>query len=150
MTQYPPRHLTAMLNVSGTTIRRWSEEYSRHLSPSATTAPRRYTDKDVAILRRVKALSDAGMRIAEIDALLDHEEPIPPPEPTTEPPEPTTTALAAFNALADTQRQIAASLAQLSDVNALRAELAELRERVTRLESAAHRHTGLVKGTPLD
>ena len=150
MTQYPPRHLTAMLNVSGTTIRRWSEEYSRHLSPSATTAPRRYTDKDVAVFRRIAALSDAGMRIAEIDALLDQAEPIPPTEPTTEPTEPTTTALQAFNALADTQRQIAASLAQLSEVSALRAELAELRERVTRLESAAHRHTGLVKGTRLD
>ena len=150
MAQYPPRHLTAMLQVSGTTIRRWSEEYSRHLSPSATTAPRRYTNADVAVLRRVKALSDSGMRIVEIDALLAEEEPLPPAEPTAEPTEPTTTALQAFTALADTQRQIAASLAQLSEVAALRAEVAELRSRVARLERAAHKHPWTVPKTPLD
>ena len=71
MTQYPPRHITTTLNVSDSTVRRWSDVFRRHLSPSATTAPRRYTEADVAVLHRVKALSDSGMRIEEIDTLLD-------------------------------------------------------------------------------
>ena len=150
MTQYPPRHLVNLLNVSGTTVRRWSEVYHRHLSPFATTAPRRYTEQDVAVLRRVKALSDSGMREKEIDNLLDQSEPLPPTEPPTEPQDAPTTALATFNALVDTQHQIAQTLAGLADVNALTAQIAELRERVNRLERNAHKHTGIVKGTPID
>lgn len=150
MSKYPPRHLTATLQVSSTTVRRWSEEYGRHLSTSATTAPRRYTDADVAVFRRIKALSDSGMRIAEIDALLDQAEPLPPAAPPTEPAEPTTTALATFTTLADTQRQIATTLAGLADVTALAAQIAELRERVARLELAAHRHAGIVPTRPMD
>ena len=150
MAQYPPRHLVTLLNVSGTTVRRWSELYHRHLSPSATTAPRRYTEQDVAVMTRIKHLSESGMRIVEIDNLLDQVEPLPPTEPPTEPAEPTTTALAAFSTMADTQRQIADTLAGLADLADLRATIADLRERVTRLESAAHKHTGLVRGTPID
>ena len=150
MAQYPPRHLVNLLNVSGTTIRRWSEVYHRHLSPSATTAPRRYTEQDVAVMRRVKALSDSGMREKEIDNLLDEVEPLPPAEPPTTPQDAPTTALTTFTALVDTQHQIAQTLAGLADVAALVAQIAVLNERVTRLERAAHKHTGMVKGTPID
>ena len=150
MTQYPPRHLVNLLNVSGTTVRRWSEVYHRHLSPFATTAPRRYTEQDVAVMRRVKALSDSGMREKEIDNLLDQSEPLPPTEPPTEPQDAPTTALTTFAALVDTQQQIAQTLAGLADVTALTAQIAVLNERVTRLERAAHKHTGMVKGTPID
>ena len=146
-----------MLNVSGSTIRRWSDTFSRHLSPSATAAPRRYTEKDVAVLSRVKALSDSGMRIAEIDAILEQSEPLPPTEPPTEPTEPSTAALQTFKALTDTlqaqelvQAQMAATLAGLADVNALAAQLADLRERVARLESTAHRHPWGVPTKPVD
>lgn len=150
MTQYPPRHIHTTLHVSDSTVRRWSEVYARHLSPSATAAPRRYTEQDVAVMARIKALSDSGMRIAEIDALLDQPEPVPPTEPPTEPQDAPTTALTTFTALVDTQREIAATLAGLADVNALRAELAELRARVARLESAAHGHPGIVPTRPID
>ena len=153
---YPPRHLTTELGVSGTTIRRWSEVFARHLSPSATTAPRRYTEEDCAVIRRIAALSDSGMRIAEIDAILEQPEPQPPTEPTAPPTEPPTTAVQAFSTLTDTlhaqqvtQAAIATTLAGLADVAALRAELAELRARVARLEAAAHTHSGLVRGKPL-
>lgn len=153
---YPPRHLTTELGVSGTTIRRWSEVFARHLSPSATTAPRRYTEQDVAVMRRIAALSDSGMRIAEIDAILDQAEPQPPTEPTAPPTEPPTTAVQAFSTLTETlhaqqvtQTAIATTLAGLADVAALRAELAELRARVARLEGAAHTHTGPFRGKPL-
>ena len=150
MQQYPPRHITAMLNVSGTTVRRWSEVYHRHLSPSATTAPRRYNESDVAVMRRVKALSDSGMREKEIDSMLDQPELLPPTETTTEQTDTTITALATFNALLDTQQAIASTLAGLADVAALTAAVAELTARVTRLESAGHRHAGIVPTKPLD
>ena len=150
MTQYPPRHLVNLLNVSGTTVRRWSEVYHRHLSPFATTAPRRYTEQDIAVLRRVKALSDSGMREKEIDNLLDQSEPLPPTEPPTEPQDAPTTALTTFAALVDTQQQIAATLAGLADISALTAAVANLQARVTRLESAGHRHAGIVPTKPLD
>ena len=157
MILYPPRHLAVQFSVSGTTIRRWSEVFHRHLSASATTAPRRYTEQDVAVLARVKRLSDSGMRIDEIDKLLEQAEPLPPTEPPTEPQEAPTTALTTFTALVDTlaaqqatQEKMASTLAGIVDVNALTAQIAELRERVTRLERAAHKHTGMVKGTPLD
>ena len=155
MTQYAPRQVKALLStpeslLSDSTLRRWSEVFARHLSPSATTAPRRYTEQDIAVLRRVKTLSNSGMRIAEIDAMLDQSEPLPPTEPPTEPQEPPTTALTTFNALVDTQHQIAQTLAGLADVAALTAQIAVLNERVTRLERAAHKHTGMVKGTPID
>ena len=156
MTLYPPRHITTELQVSGSTLRRWSDTFARHLSPSATVAPRRYTDHDVAIMRRISALSDSGMRIAEIDAILAQPEPQPLTEPPTSPQEPPTTALQTFTTLADTlhaqqvtQAAIATTLAGLADVAELRAELARLRDRVARLEGAAHKHTGIVKGKPL-
>ena len=156
MTQYAPRQVKTLLStpeslLSDSTLRRWSEVFSRHLSPSATTAPRRYTDKDVAILRRVKTLSNSGMRITEIDAMLDQSEPLPPTEPPTEPAEPTTTALTTFTALLDTlaaqqatQAAMATTLASLADVAALRTEIAELRERVARIEGQQHGHPGIV------
>ena len=156
MTLYPPRYITNELQVSGSTLRRWSDTFARHLSPSATVAPRRYTEHDVAVMRRIAALSDSGMRIVEIDAILAQPEPQPPTEAPTPPQEPPTTALQTFTTLTDTlhaqqvtQAQIATTLAGLADVAELRAELATLRERVARLEGAAHTHTGIIKGKPL-
>ena len=141
MSQYPPRHLTETLNVSGSTIRRWSDTFSRHLSPSATTAPRRYTEADVAVLHRVKALSDSGMRIEEIDALLDQPEPLLPTEAPIEPPGAPTLALQPVTALLDTlqaqmatQQQIASTLAGLGDLGDLRNQVQALGERIARLE----------------
>ena len=157
MTQYPPRHIHSTLHVSDSTVRRWSEVFARHLSPSATAAPRRYTERDVAVMARIKALSDSGMRITEIDSMLEQSEPLPPTEPATEPQEAPTTALTTFTALLDTlqaqqvtQQQIAATLASLADVAALTAAVANLQARVTRLESAGHRHAGIVPTKPID
>ena len=150
MAQYPPRHLTTTLHVSDSTVRRWSDVFRRHLSPSAITAPRRYTDKDVAVMTRIKTLSESGMRITEIDNLLDQSEPLPPTEPPTEPQDAPTTALTTFAALVDTQQQIAATLAGLADISALTAAVAELTARVTRLESAGHRHPGIGPTKPID
>ena len=147
MTQYPPRHISTTLNVSDSTVRRWSDVFARHLSPSATTAPRRYTTADVAVMTRIKTLSESGMRITEIDAMLDQAEPLPPTEPPTEPQEAPTTALTTVTALIDTlqatqatQEKMASTLAGLADVAALTAQIAVLNERVNRLERSAHKH----------
>ena len=152
MTQYAPRQVKALLStpespLSDSTLRRWSEVFRRHLSPSATTAPRRYTEQDIAVLRRVKTLSNSGMRIAEIDSMLDQSEPLPPTEPATEPQEAPTTALTTVTALLDTlaaqqatQAKMADTLAGLADVAALVAQIAALNERVNRLERSAHKH----------
>ena len=157
MILYPPRHLAVQFSVSGTTIRRWSEVFHRHLSASATTAPRRYTEQDVAVMARIKRLSESGMREKEIDNLLDQSEPLPPVESPTGPQDAPTTALQPFTALLDTlqaqnatQEKMAQTLAGLADVAALTAQIAALNERVTRLERSAHKHTGMVKGTPID
>ena len=157
MLLYPPRHLAVQFSVSGTTIRRWSEVFHRHLSASATTAPRRYTEQDVAVMARIKRLSDSGMRIDEIDKLLEQAEPLPPTEPPTEPQDAPTTALQPFMALLDTlqatqatQEKMADTLAGLADLAALTAAVADLTARVARLESAAHRHAGIVPTKPID
>ena len=91
-------------------------------------------------MARIKALSDSGMRITEIDSMLEQSEPLPPTEPATEPQEAPTTALTTFTALLDT----------LQAQQVTQQQIAALNERVTRLERAAHKHTGMVKGTPID
>lgn len=151
MAQYPPRQLTGPLNVSSSTIRRWSDTFSRHLSATATAAPRRYSDADVAVLKRIKALSDSGMRIDEIDRLLDEPEPLPATEAPTEPAAAPTTALATFTALtealtaqATTQAQMASTLAGLGDLADLRERLARLEALVEALAAQQHDHPGIV------
>ena len=101
-------------------------------------------------MARIKRLSDSGMRIDEIDKLLEQAEPLPPTEPPTEPQDAPTTALTTFTALVDTQHQIAQTLAGLADVTALVAQIAALNERVTRLERAAHAHPWGVPTRPID
>ena len=146
MTQYPPRHITTTLHVSDSTLRRWSEVFARHLSPSATTAPRRYTSADVAVITRIKALSESGMRITEIDAMLDQSEPLPPTESPTELQEAPTGALQTITALLDTlqaqqatQAQIAATLASLDTLTEAMRQIADMRERLARLEAQIQR-----------
>ena len=142
MTQYPPRHITTTLQVSDSTVRRWSEVFRRHLSPSAVVAPRRYTDKDVAVMTRIKALSDSGMRIEEINNLLDQTEPLSPTESSTTPSEAPTGALQPITALLDTlqaqqatQQQIASTLASLGTLAEAMRQIVDMRERLVRMEA---------------
>jgi len=65
---YRPKEVCERLGVSSATLRRWSDTFSEHLSPSAGksltatggSAQRRYTEEDVATLARAKALLDGG------------------------------------------------------------------------------------------
>lgn len=135
MTQYPPRHVQQVLNVSGSTVRRWSDEFARHLSPSATSAPRRYSDQDLAALRRIKSLLDAGLRIDDVDQRLDEPEPLPPTETPVEPPEAPTMALQTVTALLDTLKAQQTTLEAQQTTLAGLADLANFRERLARLET---------------
>ncbi len=54
-----PKQVCEQLGVSSTTLRRWSDQFQSHLSPSAGrsvtgnggAAQRRYTDQEVALAR---------------------------------------------------------------------------------------------------
>ena len=64
--------------MSSATLRRWSDAFSEHLSPTAGksltdqggSVQRRYTDHDVLILTRVKQLLDEGNTYEEADRKL--------------------------------------------------------------------------------
>ena len=71
-----------MLDVSEPTIRRWSLRFKAYLSDHATPTQgsrRRLTEQDVLVLRRVKALVDAGFSLDAIESQLQQEpaEPLP-------------------------------------------------------------------------
>ena len=69
-----------LLKVSGTTIRRWSSWFSEHLSDQASPAPeepRRFTEADIATLRRAQrrlARGDTWELVAERLAIIEPEE----------------------------------------------------------------------------
>ena len=69
-----------LLKVSGTTIRRWSTWFAAHLSDQASPEPdqpRRFTEADIATLRRAQrrlARGDTWELVAERLAILEPEE----------------------------------------------------------------------------
>jgi DNA-binding transcriptional MerR regulator len=74
-----PQDVAARLEVSPSTLRRWSEEFSEFLSPEADSSEgkqhRRYSDEDLAMLITVKGLMADGLtydqvreRLVQIDS----------------------------------------------------------------------------------
>ncbi len=68
---YTPQVVATELDVSSATLRRWSDEFSDHLSPEAGSTKgrshRRYSDDDMAVLKTVKALMNQdGMTYAQV------------------------------------------------------------------------------------
>ena len=158
-----------LLKVSGTTIRRWSTWFADHLSDQASPAPeepRRFTEADIATLRRAQrrlARGDTWELVAERLAILEPEELAEPeeaPAATAGPEEAeqeraqSTTASQALAILSQQSQiieaqagQLKAAQDQLTDQAArLReqagqltdqgATIADLRERLARLEEA--------------
>ena len=148
-----------ILQVSGATIRRWSREFSKHLSGQAnpgTGIAREFTADDIRVMAYAKIRLDRGVSVGLVEEEL------------------TTAALPTWSsivgeraatpgdsaALALTmtgqrlidlltvgtaaQEQIAASLAGLAELHELRAEVRELRNRVDALERVKHDHPGIV------
>lgn len=139
-----PVELARQLDVSTSTLRRWAGDFAEHLSESARASDtrRRYTARDVAVLRRAQQLLDAGNTIASVNDLLrlddfstaeaDQADDAPIGDQTT------TTALISLiggqvvTAQADQAQRITRHDATISD---LAGQNADLRERVARLEA---------------
>lgn len=61
-----PGQIATTLDVSTATVRRWSARFARHLSPHTPGKTRAYTVDDLAILTRVRDLSQTGIPLAKI------------------------------------------------------------------------------------
>ena len=137
-----------ILGTSGSTVRRWCNEFSEFLSPNTRPGRGKYrafTDDDLRTLGYVSNRTAAGVPIAEIAREL----PTAPRPPLADlgrgvqmvTDDNVLVGLASIMAAGqDTQRQIAASLDRLTDIADLRAEVEDLRRRVADLERASHGH----------
>lgn len=82
-----PQEVASRLDISPSTLRRWSEEFADYISEQASSpqgkSHRRYTEQDVETLMTVKEFMSDGLTYEQVRQRLEH-----PPEPVT------TTALA--------------------------------------------------------
>jgi DNA-binding transcriptional MerR regulator len=71
---YSSNHVCALFGVTRQTVSNWSEEFARHLSPTANPPAgghRRFTDTDLQIFALVHDLRAAGLTFADAHASLD-------------------------------------------------------------------------------
>src|SRR5512147_1579258 len=65
-----PQEIASRLEVSPSTLRRWSEEFSEFLSLEASSSEgkqhRRYSDEDMATLITIKGLMGDGLTYEEV------------------------------------------------------------------------------------
>jgi len=75
-----PSEVANQLQISPSTLRRWSNEFAEYLSDAAgrpetgaagTTAHRRYTDEDLEALMTIKGLLDEGMTYIQVGKRLE-------------------------------------------------------------------------------
>ena len=70
---FTPNEAAQMMGTAAHNVRRWTEYHAAHLSPLATPAPgqaRRYTGRDVEVLKHVKALRAQGLTVPVINEQL--------------------------------------------------------------------------------
>ena len=71
---YGPSEVAKLLQTSVTTIHRWSDQFSEHLSPQARRQEagqrRQYNESDVALLRRAQRMLKAGVRWDDVNSQL--------------------------------------------------------------------------------
>lgn len=84
---YSSRHVSALFAVSGETVRAWSEEFSRHLSPTANPGKgrhRQFSEEDMTVFTLIAELKAQGMTFDDIHIALDNgqrgQAPVLPPE----------------------------------------------------------------------
>ena len=163
---YGPAEVARLLQVSTTTIHRYSDQFVQHLSPQARKPEpgqrRAYSEADVAILRRAQRMLQAGVTWQTVNGQLGvlgpeeaeeeterNEAPSSAPDEAHERAQ-NTTAGQALMVLSQQQRLIDGQAGQLTDQAArLRdqaaqiagqaGEIAALRERLARLEEAQRR-----------
>ena len=63
---FTPSQVAEMLQIAPSTTRKYAQLYSNHLSESANRKQRKYTDTDIAILKRVCQLRSEGVPLDEI------------------------------------------------------------------------------------
>jgi DNA-binding transcriptional MerR regulator len=71
---YEPKHIEAAFRISSATVRNWSSEFERHLSPTARPGKNRhrtYTDDDLKVFALVSQMKNEGSTFADIHASLD-------------------------------------------------------------------------------
>lgn len=87
MSGYRPGEAAAQLGIAAPTLRRWSVQFADHLDAGASAAiaqdgggvERRYSDRDIALLRRVSGLLARGLTYEQVRRQLGEQE----PEPST-------------------------------------------------------------------
>ena len=73
-----PQEIAARLDISPSTLRRWSDEFTDFLSNQANTAGkshRRYTEEDLSILSAVKTLMNNGLTYEQVRQKLAQQPP---------------------------------------------------------------------------
>jgi DNA-binding transcriptional MerR regulator len=63
---YTPEQTAAMLKIAKSTLRKYSAIFSGHLSQAANRTHRKYTEDDIAILRRIVELREQNVPLNEI------------------------------------------------------------------------------------
>jgi DNA-binding transcriptional MerR regulator len=150
-----PQEVASRLEVSPSTLRRWSEEFSDFLSPEADSSEgkqhRRYSDEDLATFITVKGLMSEGLTYEQVRERLSEQ--APPEEPVASssvvaadpalPLAPAVTFLAdSLHNVADSQQAVLNSQAAnrellgvvLQDNFNLKEENSRMRERMLELE----------------
>ena len=153
-----------LFQTSTSTVRRWSAEFSRHLSPYANPGKgneRQYTDDDLRVFAYVHRRTAAGIPVKQIDLELDTAN-----LPTLAefirgvsavPDDTLVMGLTGFvTSNQNTQRLISETLDRIADsvdvavqLDALRREVDELRRRVVDLERQKHGHKNNILHTPV-
>ena len=70
---YEPKHIEAAFSISSATVRNWSSEFERHLSPTARPGKnkhRTYTDDDLKVFALVAQMKNEGRTFADIHVAL--------------------------------------------------------------------------------
>ena len=146
-----PVEVARQMGIADSTLRRYCSDFAKHLSPDAAPddagTRRRFRPSDVAVLKRAKELLDAGNTIEGVNTLLGLDDfSTIEAEEAEEPPTSATTATDATQALvsllggqviatqADQAQRITRQDAELGD---LAEQLADLRERLARMEAQA-------------
>lgn len=76
---YSPKETAEKLDIAPVTLRKWSTEFTSSLSSGASkaltttggSAQRRYSDTDIAILRRAKAMLATGLTYVQVKRELE-------------------------------------------------------------------------------
>ncbi len=74
MSKYQNKHIQSMFNISSATVRKWADEFSDFLSPSANPpsgTTRRFTDQDVQVFATIIRLKHMSMTTDEVIAELE-------------------------------------------------------------------------------